>query len=369
MKKCPLKNYQNNYKQLCFGFSIMNVEKLQKEMIKSNIDLSLILSLNEEPSTNLAYFSGFSGIGILAVTRKECFLIIPEYEKRKKSEIKKIVVEKKKRIFEKLSELLGKKKLKNIGLEFSSCSILVFQKIKKMLKGRFKDISKTCQEIRAVKTDAELRNIKRACNVTDTIYRKIYQNFSFKTEDEIREFIASEARKNSCDLAFPPIAASNIGSREVHYNGHKEIKKGFLMLDFGVKYKGYCSDMTRMLYIGKPSQEEIMDFNLVLRTITECEKNAVSKNGFSEIYEESIEILGNKGKYFTHGLGHGLGLDIHEYPSLYPEEKAEIKEDIAFTIEPGIYLKNYGIRIEDTVVIRNKKLIILTKSKKELEII
>ncbi len=347
----------------------MNVEKLQKEMIKSNVDLSLILSLNEEPSTNLAYFSGFSGIGILAVTRKECFLIIPEYEKRKKSEIKKIVVEKKKRIFEKLSELLGKTKLKTIGLEFSSCSILVFQKIKKMLRGRYKDISKTCQEIRAVKTDAELRNIKRACSVTDNIYRNICQNFNFKTEDEIREFITKEAKNNNCELAFPPIAASGIGSREVHYSGNKSLTKGFLMLDFGVKYNGYCSDMTRMLYLGKPDEEEIKDFELVLKTIDECENQVLKKKNFSEIYEDSIKLLGNKAKYFTHGLGHGLGLDIHEFPSLYPEEKAEIGENIAFTIEPGIYLEKYGIRLEDTVIIRNNKLIRLTKSRKDLVII
>lgn len=346
--------------------SLMNIDKLQKEMIRNDIDLSLILSLNEEPSTNLGYFAGFFGVGILAVTRNDSFLIVPEYERTKKSAVKKIVVEKKKRIFEKLSELFTEKKFKKIGIEFNFCSVLIYQKLKKTVKGKYVDISKTCQEIRAVKTKEELNFIRKACDVTDNIYEKICSNFHFKTEDEIREFIASEARKNSCDLAFPPIAASNIGSREVHYNGHREIKKGFLMLDFGVKYNGYCSDMTRMLYLGKPNVEEIKDFELVLKTIDECENKVLKKKKFSEIYEESIRLLGNKAKYFTHGLGHGLGLDIHEFPSLYPEEKAEVEENIAFTIEPGIYLEKYGIRLEDTVVIQNKKLVRLTKSKKNL---
>ena len=244
----------------------------------------------------------------------------------------------------------------------------MFKKIKKKLKGRYTDISKTGSKIRMIKEEKEINNIKKACEITDNIYSKIIRNFKFETEDEIRDFIKSEAKKNGCELAFPPIAASAEGSSEIHYMGSKKIKKGFLMLDFGVKYKGYCSDMSRMLYIGKPKKPELEDFNLVLKTIEECEKSMVKK--FSELHIKANKILGKKAEFFTHFLGHGVGLDIHESPAVYSEDKNKIRDNITFTIEPGIYFpEKYGIRLEDTVIIKNKKIKTLTKSNKKLVII
>ncbi|MCM2324974.1 MAG: Xaa-Pro peptidase family protein [Candidatus Woesearchaeota archaeon] len=339
---------------------------IQEFMKIKNIDLCLILSLGEEPNTSMVYLTGHKGVGILAVTKKDMLLFLPSYEKYN-GKIKTIVCEKKKRLLENIAERFGKQK--KIGLEYNKCTISHHKKIKQYLGGRYADISKQLMEDRAIKTENEIKNIIKACRVTDDIFTKICRNFIFKTEDEIRLFIEKEAKINNCELAFPPIAASAKGTREVHYNGHKKIENGFLMLDFGVKYKGYCSDMTRMLYIGKPSKKELDDYGLVLNTILGCEDAATKKNKFSELHVLANEFLGEKSKFFTHSLGHGLGLDIHEYPSLNLEEKATIKENIAFTIEPGIYLKDYGIRIEDTVIRRNNRLEILTKSGKELVVI
>jgi Xaa-Pro aminopeptidase len=336
---------------------------IQEFMKLKDIDLCLILSLDEEPNTSMVYLAGHKGVGILTITKKEMILFLPAYEKYS-GKIKTIICEKKKRLLESIAELFGKQR--KIGIEYNKCTLLHHKKIKGYLGGRYTDISKQLAEERAIKTDAEISYIKKACRVTDEIFTKICNKFTFKTEDEIRLFIEREAKLNNCELAFPPIAASAKGTREVHYNGHKKIEKGFLMLDFGVKYKGYCSDMTRMIYIGKPEKKELDDYGLVLNTVLGCEDAATKKKKFSELHVLANEFLGEKAKFFTHSLGHGLGLDIHEYPSLHLEEKASIKDNIAFTIEPGVYLNDYGIRIEDTVIIKNGRLEILTKSSKEL---
>ena len=91
---------------------------------------------------------------------------------------------------------------------------------------------------------------------------------------------------------------------------------------------------------------------------------------FSELHIKANKTLGEKAEFFTHFLGHGVGLDIHESPAVYTEDKNKVNENVAFTIEPGIYFpEKYGIRLEDTVMIKNKKIKRLTKSKKELVIV
>ena len=155
-----------------------------------------------------------------------------------------------------------------------------------------------------------------------------------------------------------------------HYDSSGRIGKGFLMLDFGAMYNGYCSDMTRMIYLGEASDRELSNYNLVLNAVLHCQNGVMEKRKFSDLYDLALENLGEKAEYFTHALGHGLGLDIHEPPSLYSEDKNKIQDNITFTVEPGIYFSGrYGIRIEDTVVVKNGKLKILTKSPKELTII
>lgn len=338
-------------------------------MKKKKIDLCLFFSLNS-PNTNIVYFSSYIGKGIFVITKSNNFLIVPEYEKEKTKNLDTKIhyVEKTKFLLKELSNQI--KNIKKTGIEDDKLNLKLFKKIKNKIKGRYCDISIICREIRSKKEKKELNYIKKACNVTDSIFQKICNNFIFKTEDEIREFIIKECKKYNCDLAFPPIAASGIGTSEVHYEGSKKLTKGFLMLDFGARYNGYCSDMTRMLYLGQPSKKELEKFNLVLNTLNICESKSKKIKKFSTLYSLAIKLLKEDSIYFTHKLGHGIGLDIHELPNLYFDSNQKIEENIPFTIEPGIYFENnFGIRIEDTVVIENGKLKILTKSKKKLVIL
>ncbi|MFH2021127.1 MAG: Xaa-Pro peptidase family protein [archaeon] len=350
----------------------MRIKNLQKELKKRDINLALFFSLDEKPDINLMYFTGYSGIGILAITKTKSFLLVPdmEYEKALKTKINVIKAEKKKRLFDTLKNKFSRLKLKRIGIDNTKVTISVYKAIKKYLKAKTRDISEICDNIRKIKDDTELKNIRTACLVTDKVYSSILKNFDFKSERELKEFIEREIRLQGCDLAFSPIVASGKNTSIAHYESAGKIKKGFLMLDFGARYNGYCADMTRMIYVGKPSKNELDDYDLVLSTLFVIENSIKKNKKFSTFYIKSLELLGSKSTYFTHALGHGLGLEIHEMPSLYSKDKNIVDDNIVFTIEPGIYFAGkYGIRVEDTMVFKNNQLEILTKSGKELVII
>lgn len=350
----------------------MRIKKIQYILKKKNVDLALIFSFDDIPNSNMVYFCNYSGIGVLAVLKNKSFLVVPtmEHERALKTKLTVYKTDKKRKILETLVDLLKRNKIKKIGIEERKISVYLYKKLRKALKCRYNDVSDIYSNIRMIKEKKEIDMIKKACRVTDIVFTKLCKNFKFKSEIELKMFIENEIRKHGCELAFNPIVASSKNSSQPHYLPSEKIKKGFLLLDFGAKYKGYCSDMTRMFYIGNPKKSELENYNLVLNTLKKCEDAAIKLKSYSKLYNFAIDSLGTCADFFTHALGHGLGLDIHEPPSLYLEDKNKIQDDVVFTIEPGIYFPNkYGIRIEDTVIIERKKLKILTNSKKDLVII
>ena len=294
--------------------------------------------------------------------KKSALLLVPEMElsKSKRSGFRSVVLKKK---LANLKNDVGK--AKTIGIDKNSISLYSYEKIKKIVKGRYKDMHDDLLKIRSVKDKKEIMKIKEACKIGDKIFRKIINNFRFRTEKEIANFIDMEIRKNGCEPSFPAIAASGKNSSIVHHNNEGKIEKGFLLLDFGVKYGGYCSDMSRTVYLGKPGKKEIEAYEKVLEVQKKTVKQLSIGKKCSEIDKFAREKLG---KNFTHGLGHGVGLDIHESPNLLPDSKDILEKNHVVTVEPGIYFENkFGIRIEDTVIVTSKnESEILTKSKKNL---
>ena len=118
----------------------------------------------------------------------------------------------------------------------------------------------------------KLKYIQKACQVTDKIFHKLIQNFNFQTEIEVANFISNEIKKHKLKPSFPMIVASERNYHHIHHYPKKHQIKGFTIIDFGVKYKGYCSDLTRMVYIGKPKKSELQLYNLVLKTQQKCLK-------------------------------------------------------------------------------------------------
>ncbi len=208
--------------------------------------------------------------------------------------------------------------------------------------------------------------IKKACEITDSIFSELIKH-KFLTEKEIELFILTEIRNRKLKPSFPPIVATSKNAANPHHVPKKTKLKGFTVIDFGVRYNGYCSDMTRMIYYGKPNKKELELYELCLKV----QKNAIKrlKIGvkYSNVAEEVREALGKYAEFFIHSLGHGVGRKIHQSPKIGVKSRDIAKKEI-ITIEPGIYIKNkLGIRIEDTIEI-NRKIKVLTKTSKKLVI-
>ncbi len=193
------------------------------------------------------------------------------------------------------------------------------------------------------------------------------------TEKQIAGAIERFFRINGADeLAFDTIVASGTNSSMPHaVPTDRKIEFGdAITIDMGCKYNGYCSDMTRTIFVGKIDEEVKKVYNLVLKnqkqTLGEMHEGAICKN-IAKMVVNDFEINGYD---LIHGLGHSLGLEIHEIPTLGSKSEAILKPNMIITDEPGIYIAgHFGIRIEDTVIVGKTIGVPLTKSSKEIIII
>ncbi len=210
-------------------------------------------------------------------------------------------------------------------------------------------------------------SIKKACEINDIIFKEIISNFNFKTEKDIEKFIKKRFKNFKVKQAYDPIVANN--NSIIHPKPrNKKIERGFLLLDFGCKVNGYCSDMTRTLFIGNPNDYEKKIYHLVLNCQEKCIKKLKINYPYCDLEIYARMLLKDYKSYFTHSLGHGLSKKIHDNPKVSVVSKDKVTKGQFITIEPGVYFKDkkeVGIRIEDTIYIGNK-IEILSKSPKKL---
>jgi Xaa-Pro aminopeptidase len=355
----------------------MKLKEFQDILKKRKIDFALFFNLNPiEADHNLFYFSGYSGIGVLVIGQKKAFLLVPkmEYEKARKSRIRKVYALDKKKLFDSVLEKIKKNKIKRkkIGIDKSVVTLTEYSAFKKSFKKcKIANVSRICYELRETKTKEEIRIIKKACQITDKILTKCFKNFRrFKYETDVVVFLEQETRRSGCSFSFPPIVASGVSSSQPHYEPKPvRLKKGFCVIDFGIRYNGYCSDMTRTIYLGKPSRKEKEFYYLLLNVQTATIKKIEEERKTSKVVQFVKNNLGRYDKNFIHGLGHGIGVELHELPNLKETDKSRLKENNIFTIEPGIYFPGkFGIRIEDDVLL-GKNVEVLTKVTKDLIIV
>ena len=217
---------------------------------------------------------------------------------------------------------------------------------------------------------SEIAKVTKACSILTKILKQVVQNLKknkFKTELDVANFLKQKTKENNCKLAFKPIVATRENAAEIHHKPNKtKLKNGFLVIDFGVKYKDYCSDCTRTFYLGKPTKQEIKIYYLVLLA-----QETALIHSHPNVYAADIDLIARATlqdyyTHFIHGTGHGVGKRIHQAPSLKPRSRSILKENQIITIEPGLYFKNkLGIRIEDTIIVKENP-IILTKLTKRL---
>lgn len=348
------------------------IKRFQSFLRRKKISAALFVNWsNKDP--NIQYFTGLDiDNTLLFIPKKGNSKILTsklEYERAKRfSGMETIAFSKPP--FEHISAWMKRKK--TLAINKSVTSLNLFRDMKKTL-GRLKyvDISQDILSIRKHKTPEEIKLIKKACSITDEIFKKLIQNFDFRTELDIERFLIREAQEAGCTMAFDPIVASGSASSMPHYRARNvNIKKGFMVLDFGVRYKGYVSDMTRTVHIGRPTKEHREMYSILLDVQTDTIRQARIGMKASSLMKYALAGLGRHRDKMIHALGHGIGVQVHELPGIYPKSKDRLEEGDVFTIEPGIYIPGkFGIRIEDDIYMDHAKKVILNRSPKELIVI
>jgi Xaa-Pro aminopeptidase len=212
-------------------------------------------------------------------------------------------------------------------------------------------------------------SLRKACRISCDILEKCIDNFKFKTEKDVFDFLVSESKKKNVGLAFDPVVVSKGNYLEIHHEANDTKLEGFVIIDFGIKVEEYCGDVTRMVYIGKPNDEEVEMYKLVLEVQEKAINSLKIGNDYCDLDLDSRKNFGKFKKYFEHTLGHGVGKKVHQEPWISFKSKNVVKKDDTITIEPGIYSKDFGIRIEDTILVLKNKVEVLTKMSNELVVI
>ena len=263
-----------------------------------------------------------------------------------------------------------------IGYEDGSMTVASLNAYKNALKGyRFKPIGRITELNRNVKDETEKQFIVKSQRIAEKALNDVLPLISTDmTEADLALELEYRMRKNGADgIAFDTIAVSGAHSSMPHgVPERRRIQKGFLTMDFGAKYNGYCSDMTRTVSVGEPTAEMIKIYSTVLKAQTEAIemiKAGVRCSDADKVARDIIDKAGYKG-CFSHSLGHGVGLYIHEPISLSPLSDGVLEKGNIVTVEPGIYIEGRcGVRIEDMLYVTDSGSENLTKMKKELIII
>lgn len=347
-------------------------QRVQKILAREKLEALLVTK-----AANRYYLSGFRGTsGYLLITSDNIFLLTDfRYVEQAKQQAPDCeIVDYGKDWFAVLSELLQTNKVKQIGFEQEQMSYGQFQRLENKVKDViFIGAENLIEELREVKDTLELELIKNAAFIADMAFQRLLEVI----EPGIREVeVAAELeyamrRLGSEGTAFETIIASGIRSAFPHgIASAKKIETGDLVvIDFGATYQGYCSDMTRTLVIGAATSKQKEIYNLVLEAQLAGLAKVKADLPCQEVDDVSRQIIINNGygDYFGHSLGHGVGLDVHENPRLAAGNTLPLKKGTVVTIEPGIYLEDWGgVRIEDMVAVTYNGCEILTKTSKEL---
>lgn len=271
-------------------------------------------------------------------------------------------------------ELLLKQQVRgkmNIALNLSGLLAHVYCKFISLKNVRFEHAS-FLPQIMAVKLPEEIKLLKKAAQITDELFTLLIRNWKkFKTEHDAAQFLLIEMAKRGIEPSFPPIIASGTNAALPHSEPqNKKIQKGFCVIDMGVRYGGYCSDMTRTIYVGKPTQKEKQLYDFVRKAQEDTVKLVHAGVSTKTLDTFCRAQLGSLNKEFIHSLGHGVGTQVHEWPRVGGVEDVLLEKNMVITIEPGVYRTGkYGIRIEDDVVVGRGGRNVLTKAGKGLIVV
>ncbi len=342
-------------------------EKLKRE--KEEIEGFLISRWK-----NLYYLTGFAGEGEALITKDKGFLFTDSRyaeEAKKESPDFEIVIDEPQKKDSRLAALektIAENKTHKIALESKNISYAQFKKYAERLpQVEFIPTEDFIEQIRMIKEKEEITKIKRAAQITTESLKEVFEIITpgIREVDIANEIAYTMRKKGAQREAFDLIVVSGERSSLPHGKpSEKKINEGELItIDVGANYQNYNSDITRTIILGKENERQKEIFSIVLEAQEEALKALKPGVKTKEIDSIARSLIKERGygKYFGHGSGHGVGLDIHELPRVSPEEETILLPGMVITIEPGIYLPEVGgVRIEDLALITEEGYEILT---------
>lgn len=351
------------------------IERLRNMIQQEQLPAVLITN-----SYNRRYMTGFTGsAGYVLITLDRAILLTdfrymtqgaeqsPQYE----------LVEHQPKVALTIKELLQKMGIQKLGFEQNDLSYGTYRSYSADLSGiELVGTSNLVEQLRFIKDENELQIMQEAADLADRTFSYILTRLKpGVTEKQIALDIEVFIREHGgTSTSFETIVASGERSALPHGKASDRVIQGneFVKLDFGAYYKGYCSDITRTVVLGKPTDKHKEIYDIVLEAQLNCLEKL--KPGISGREGDALarDVIAKHGyaDYFGHGTGHGLGMEIHESPRLSKTEETILTPGMVVTVEPGIYLPGFGgVRIEDDVVLTDTGIKILTHSTKEFLII
>ena len=262
----------------------------------------------------------------------------------------------------------------NVGFEENYVTYAKYKEyIRKYKINNLVETEYIIEKQRMIKDEEEIKNIQKACEITDNCFSYLLEYIKpGMTEKQIAREIEEDYRDRTDGLSFETIVASGENTSKPHAvpTDRKIQEKDIITIDMGCKVNGYCSDMTRTIFVGEIPEEIKPIYNLVLKNQTQTTndfKDGASTRLLTKMVENDFKLNGYD---LIHSLGHGVGMEIHEAPYISYRSDAQLRENMVVTNEPGIYIPGkYGVRIEDTIQITKFGCINLTKSEKNYIVI
>ena len=331
-------------------------------------------------SPNLRYLSGFTGSnGSLLVTPQKCILFTdPRYQIQAAQETSCQVRITKGPLTAVVLAAIQRLRLRRIGYEPARMTCDFYESLKSRLPMRaaLESTAGWIEELRMVKSADEAARIRRSVDTNSQAFEQTVTHVreGMKEQDLAAELEYRMRRLGAEKPSFETIVAGGVRSALPHAQPTAApLKSGELVVvDMGTVQDGYCSDMTRMLFLGKPGNRVKRTYRAVLEAqlaAIDAVRPGVTTVSVDRAARDVLKGYGLDGA-FVHSTGHGLGLEIHEPPRIGQRDKRRLEAGMAITIEPGVYLEDFGgIRIEDTVLVKEKGCEVLTQTSKELRVI
>lgn len=349
------------------------LNKLRSEMRDAELDAVLVFDeLNQHYLTSFAFTDGF-----LLVTLNKAYLVTDfrYYEMATKAVSADFEILTPKDRYAFIDGAFREEQIKKVGFEGEFVSYESYIKYKeRFAEQEFVSIGNMIELIRQVKTNEEVEIMQKAQDIADQAFEHIIKVINPEmTELDVAVELEYAMRKNGAEaFSFETVAVSGDASSLPHGTPRNvKLKRGFLTMDFGAKYKGYCSDMTRTVVIGKADE----DMKKLYRTVLSAQlaaidflREGVDAGEADKVARDIIDANPEFKGAFGHSLGHSVGLFVHETPTLSPRSFGRaLRAGEILTVEPGIYLfGKYGCRIEDMVKIEKDGVYNFTHSTKEL---